>query len=109
MDVTTPGHSDVAAAHQSTVATLLRLRPWARTHRGAIIFMLASACGAMLAPSLVPLVAGRVVAGRIRHGDTTGLWALAGGALLLGVTGAGLFLARRRAMAVAALGVETDL
>jgi len=107
--VTKPGHSDVATAHRSTVATLLRLRPWARTHRGAIIFMLASACGAMIAQSLVPLVIGRVVDGPIRHHDTAGIWGLAGVALLLGVTEAGLFFARRRAMAVAALGVETDL
>jgi len=107
--VTKPGHSDVATAHRSTVATLLRLRPWARPHRRAIVFMLASACGAMVAQSLVPLVIGRVVDGPIRHRDTAGLWALAGLALLLGVTEAGLFFARRRAMAVAALGVETDL
>jgi ATP-binding cassette subfamily B protein len=107
--VTKPGHSDVATAHRSTVATLLRLRPWARPHRGAIIFMLASACGAMVAQSLVPLVIGRVVDGPIRHHDTLGLWELAGVALLLGITEAGLFFARRRAMAVAALGVETDL
>ena len=107
--MTKPGHSDVATAHRSTVATLLRLRPWARTHRGAIIFMLASACGAMIAQSLVPLVIGRVVDGPIRHHDTAGIWGLAGIALLLGITEAGLFFARRRAMAVAALGVETDL
>jgi ATP-binding cassette subfamily B protein len=71
--------------------------------------MLASATGAMLAQSVVPLVIGRVVDGPIRHHDPAGLWALSGLALLLGVTEAGLFFARRRAMAVAALGVETDL
>src|SRR3954454_2006636 len=62
----------------------------------------------MVAQSLVPLVIGRVVDGPIRHHDSAGLWALAGLALLLGVTEAGLFFARRRAMAVAGLGVETD-
>ena len=71
--------------------------------------MLASACGAMIAQSLVPLVIGRVVDGPIRHHDPAGLWWLSGLALLLGVTEAGLFFARRRAMAIAALGVETDL
>jgi len=71
--------------------------------------MLASACGAMVAQSFVPVVIGRVVDGPIRHHDATGLWALAGLALLLGVTEAGLFFARRRAMAISALGVETDL
>ena len=109
IDVTKPGHSDVATAHRSTVATLLRLRPWARPHRRAIVFMLASACGAMIAQSLVPLVIGRVVDGPIRHRDTAGLWGLAAVALLLGITEAGLFFARRRAMAISALGVETDL
>jgi ATP-binding cassette, subfamily B, bacterial len=93
----------------STLATLLRLRTWASPHRGAIIFMLASATGAMLAESVVPLVIGRVVDGPIRHHDASGLWALSGLALLLGTLEAGLFFARRRAMAVAALGVETDL
>jgi ATP-binding cassette subfamily B protein len=109
MDVTTPASGEPAAGQLSTVATLLRLRPWARPHRAAIIFMLASATGAMLAQSVVPLVIGRVVDGPIRHHDPAGLWALSGLALLLGVTEAGLFFARRRAMAVAALGVETDL
>jgi ATP-binding cassette subfamily B protein len=107
--VTKPGHNEEAAAQPSTIATLLRLRKWARPHRRAIIFMLASACGAMVAQSLVPLVIGRVVDGPIRHHDAAGLWALSGLALLLGITETGLFFARRRAMAISALGVETDL
>jgi ATP-binding cassette subfamily B protein len=107
--VTKPGHTDVATTPPSTVATLLRLRAWARPHRRAILFMLGSACGAMVAQSLVPLVIGRVVDGPIRHHDAAGLWAPAGLAMLLGLLEAGLFFARRRAMAIAALGVETDL
>jgi ATP-binding cassette, subfamily B, bacterial len=107
--VTTPGRTEQVAGQISTLATLFRLRRWARPHRGAIIFMLATASGAMLAQSLIPLVIGRVVDGPIRHHDTTGLWLLSGLALLLGVAEAGLFFARRRAMAIAALGVETDL
>jgi ATP-binding cassette subfamily B protein len=107
--VTKPGHNDVGAGVTGTLATLLRLRRWTRPHRRAITFMLASATGAMLAQALVPIVIGRVVDGPIRHHDAAGLWALSGVALLLGVTEAGLFFARRRAMAVAALGVETDL
>ncbi len=71
--------------------------------------MLAAACGAMLAQSLVPIVIGKVVDGPIRHHDTAGLWELSGVALLFGVTESGLFFARRRAMAISALGVETDL
>src|SRR3954465_13638940 len=99
MDVTTPVHTEAVAGQQSTLATLLRLRRWARPHRRAIVFMFAAATGAMLAQSLVPLVIGRGVAGPIRHHDTAGLWPLSALALLLGVTEAGLFFARRRAMA----------
>ena len=107
--MTTTGATEAVTEQSSTVATLLRLRTWARPHRRAIIFMLASATGAMLAQALVPIVIGRVVDGPIKHHDTLGLWALSGLALLLGVLEAGLFFARRRAMAIAALGVETDL
>jgi ATP-binding cassette subfamily B protein len=74
-----------------------------------MIFMLASAIGAMLAQAVVPIVVGHVIDGPIRHHDTAGLWWLSGLALLLGVTESALFFARRRAMAIAALGVETDL
>jgi ATP-binding cassette, subfamily B, bacterial len=71
--------------------------------------MVLSACGAMLAQSLVPLVIGRVVDGPIRHHDTAGLWPLAAVALLFGVAEAVLFFVRRYAMASAALGLETDM
>jgi len=107
--VTTTGATQQVTAQSSTVATLLRLRTWAKPHRRAIIFMLGSATGAMLAQALVPIVIGHVIDGPIKHHDTAGLWLLSGLALLLGVTEAGLFFARRRAMAIAALGVETDL
>jgi ATP-binding cassette subfamily B protein len=107
--VTRTGTIERVAVQSSTVATLLRLRTWARPHRRAITFMFASATGAMLAQALVPIVIGHVIDGPIKHHDILGLWALSGLALLLGVTEAGLFFARRRAMAIAALGVETDL
>src|SRR5690348_1816958 len=71
--------------------------------------MIASACGAMLAQSLVPLIVGHVVDGPIRHHDTSGLWMLSGLALLFGIAEAGLFFVRRYAMARAALGLETDM
>ena len=74
-----------------------------------MFFMLAAATGAMLAQSFVPIVVGKVVDGPIRHHDTAGLWALCGLVLLLGIAESALFFARRRAMAIAALGVETDL
>lgn len=92
-----------------TVSTLLRLRRWARPHRAAILLMLGAATGAMLSQAVIPLVVGAVIDGPIRHRDTAGLWALSGLALLFGVIEAALFFARRWAMAIAALGVETDL
>jgi ATP-binding cassette subfamily B protein len=108
-DVTASAESARVASPASTLATLLRLRGWAKPHRRAILLMLAAASGAMLAQALVPIVVGRVIDGPIRHHDVLGLWALSGLALVLGVTEAALFFARRRAMAIAALGVETDL
>jgi ATP-binding cassette subfamily B protein len=107
--VTTLAPTKQTARQASSIATLLRLRYWARPHRAAIVFMLAAASGAMVAGAVVPVVIGRVIDGPIRHHDAAGLWALSGVALLLGFTEAGLFFARRRAMSVAALGVETDL
>ncbi|MDT4945371.1 MAG: ATP-binding cassette, subfamily bacterial [Pseudonocardiales bacterium] len=93
----------------SALTSLLRLRAWTRPHRTAIVVMIVSASGAMLAQSLVPLIVGRVVDGPIRHHDTAGLWPLAGLAMLFGVAEAVLFFIRRYAMASAALGLETDI
>jgi ATP-binding cassette, subfamily B, bacterial len=74
-----------------------------------VLFMLATATGAMLMQSLVPLVVGAVVDGPIRHHHLAGIWALSGLALLFGLAEAVLFYARRKAMATAALEIETDL
>jgi ATP-binding cassette subfamily B protein len=109
LGVVPPEQSDTTAQELSTLAVVLRLRHWARPHLRAIIIMVATATGAMLAQSLVPLVIGAVIDGPIRHHDASGVWALSGLALLFGVAEAALFWARRRAMADAALGVETDL
>ncbi|HEU5267562.1 MAG TPA: ABC transporter ATP-binding protein, partial [Jatrophihabitans sp.] len=97
------------ASHPGTLATVNRLRPWVRPHRGSILFMIATATGAMLLQSLLPLVIGAVVDGPIAHHDPAGLWALSGLALAFGVAEAALFFARRKAMASSALGIETDL
>jgi ATP-binding cassette subfamily B protein len=97
------------AAEASALTSVLRLRAWTRPHRKAIVVMIISASGAMLAQSLVPLVVGQVVDGPIRHHDTAGLWPLAGLALLFGLAEAVLFFIRRYAMASAALGLETDM
>jgi ATP-binding cassette subfamily B protein len=103
------GATDAVASHPSTLATVSRLRAWTRPHRASIVFMIVTATGAMLLQSLLPLVIGAVVDGPIAHRDTAGLWALSGLALLFGVSEAALFLARRKAMASSALGIETDL
>jgi ATP-binding cassette subfamily B protein len=92
-----------------SLAALLRLRAWARPHRRAVLVMIFSASGAMLAQSLVPLVVGAVVDGPIRHHDTAGLWWLTALALAFGLAEAVLFFVRRYAMSLAALGVETDV
>jgi ATP-binding cassette subfamily B protein len=97
------------ATDDNALSSLLRLRRWTRPHRTAIIVMIASACGAMLAQALVPLVIGRVVDGPIRHHDTSGIWSLSALALLLGVLEAVLFFVRRYAMSVAATNLETDI
>lgn len=96
-------------ADPSSLRSLLRLRRWARPHRTAITVMIVSACGAMIAQSLIPLVIGRVVDGPIRTHDPAGTWRLAALALLLGVLEAVLFFVRRYAMASAATSVETDV
>ncbi|MDQ2751268.1 MAG: ABC transporter ATP-binding protein/permease [Actinomycetota bacterium] len=97
------------AAEASAMTSLLRMRAWTRPHRKAIIVMIASASGAMLFQSLVPLIVGQIVDGPIRHHDTGALWPLAGLALLFGLGEAVLFFIRRYAMARAALGIETDM
>jgi ATP-binding cassette, subfamily B, bacterial len=107
--VTTAAGSSATAGQPSTFGTVLRLRHWARPHRAAVTVMVVTATLAMLVQSLVPLVIGWVVDGPIRHHDPAGLWALSGLALVFGVAESALFFARRRAMATAALEIETDL
>jgi ATP-binding cassette subfamily B protein len=107
--VTALAEDSGTAAEASAITSLLRLRAWTRPHRRAIIVMIASASGAMLLQSLVPLIVGQIVDGPIRHHDTSALWPLAGLALLFGLGEAVLFFIRRYAMARAALGIETDM
>jgi len=97
------------ADHAGSLTSLVRLRPWTRQHRVAITIMIVTACGAMLAQAVVPLVVGKIIDGPISHHDTAGMWALSFVALILGVAEAVLFFARRYAMTYAALGIETDM
>ncbi len=103
------GSTEQSPTEASGLRPLLRLRPWVRPYRGAMWFMILTAFGAMLAQVLVPLVIGQVVNGPIHDGNVSGIWPLAGLALLLGVAEAVLFFLRRWAMASSALGIETDL
>ncbi len=107
--MTAPAADAQVAGEVGALTSLLRLRAWTRPYRASLIIMIVTASGAMLAQSLVPLVVGRVVDGPIRNHDTSGLWPLAGLALLFGVAEAVLFFIRRYAMAAAALGLETDM
>jgi ATP-binding cassette subfamily B protein len=90
-------------------APLVRLGPWVRPYRGAMLFMIVTAFLAMLAQVLVPLVVQQVVDGPIRHHDTHRIWGPAALALGLGVAEAFFFFLRRWAMATTALGIESDL
>ncbi|MEP6598504.1 MAG: ABC transporter ATP-binding protein [Actinomycetota bacterium] len=102
-------NAERAPSELGALRTLLRLRRWTRPHRAAISVMVVTACGAMLAQAVVPLVTGRIVDGPIRNHDTGGIWPLALLALLFGVAEAVLFFVRRYAMASAALGIESDI
>ncbi len=107
--------SDASAPTGSAVADtgglrlLLRLLPWVRPYRGSMWFMMGTALAAMLAQVLVPLVIEKVVDGPIRAHDPSGIWPLAALASGLGLAEAFFFYLRRRAMATAATGIETDL
>ena len=83
--------------------------PYVRPYRRQMFEMGASATGALVAVTTVPLVTGAVINGPIAHHRNGGLWLLAGLALLLGL-GEGLLLCIRRwVLGSAATGVETDI
>jgi ATP-binding cassette, subfamily B, bacterial len=84
--------------------------PYVRPYRRQMFEMGASATGALVAVTTVPLVTGAVINGPIaHHHNNGGLWLLAGLALLLGL-GEGLLLCIRRwVLGSAATGVETDI
>jgi ATP-binding cassette, subfamily B, bacterial len=83
--------------------------PYVRPYRRQMFEMGASATGALVAVTTIPLVTGAVINGPIAHHRNGGLWALAGLALLLGL-GEGLLLCIRRwVLGSAATGVEADI
>ena len=83
--------------------------PYVRPYRRQMFEMGASATGALVAVTTVPLVTGAVINGPIAHHHNGGLWLLAALALFLGL-GEGLLLCIRRwVLGSAATGVETDI
>ncbi|WP_405011513.1 ABC transporter ATP-binding protein [Kitasatospora sp. NBC_01539] len=83
------------APRRSTVRSLLRLWPYARTARWRIAGSVTAALLASGSVLAVPVVLRRIVDGPIAHHDTGALWPLAGVLLLLGLAEAALFGVRR--------------
>ncbi|WP_441250189.1 ABC transporter ATP-binding protein [Kitasatospora sp. McL0602] len=94
---------------RSTVRSLLRLWPYARTARWHIAGSTAAAAIASGSVLLVPLVLGRIVDGPVAHHDYAGLWPLAGLLLLLGLVEAALFGVRRVIVARPLARVESTM
>ncbi|MFI5532613.1 ABC transporter ATP-binding protein [Kitasatospora sp. NPDC051853] len=98
-----------APPRRSTVRSLLRLWPYARTARWRIAGSVTAALLASGSVLLVPLVLQRIVDGPIAHHDMDALWPLAGLLLLLGLAEAGLFGIRRVIVARPLAEVESAM
>ncbi|MGW4647406.1 ABC transporter ATP-binding protein [Kitasatospora sp. NPDC004289] len=98
-----------APPRRSTVRSLLRLWPYARTARWRIAGSVTAALLASGSVLLVPLVLQRIVDGPIAHRDMSALWPLAGLLLLLGFAEAGLFGVRRVIVARPLAEVESAM
>ncbi|MER5864216.1 ABC transporter ATP-binding protein [Kitasatospora sp. NPDC002040] len=94
---------------RSTVRSLLRLWPYARTARWRIAGSVTAALLASGSVLLVPLVLRAIVDGPIAHHDLDALWPLAGLLLLLGLAEAGLFGIRRVIVARPLAKVESAM
>jgi ATP-binding cassette subfamily B protein len=85
-----------SVTHRSSFATLSRLWPYVRPVRLELLASLAAALGAMLAGLSIPLVIQQIIDGPVARGELSKLPWLVGLVLVLGVTEAALFYARRR-------------
>ncbi|KQV17388.1 ABC transporter [Kitasatospora sp. Root187] len=94
---------------RSTVRSLLRLWPYARTARWRIAGSVTAALLASGSVLLVPLVLRAIVDGPIADHDLGALWPLAGLLLLLGLAEAGLFGIRRVIVARPLAKVESTM
>ena len=83
--------------------------PYVRPYRRQMFEMGASATGALVAVTSVPLVTGAVINGPIKHHHNGGLWWLAALALLLGLGEGILLCIRRWVLGRAATGIEADI
>ncbi|MFF8772874.1 ABC transporter ATP-binding protein [Kitasatospora sp. NPDC015120] len=97
------------APRRSTVRSLLRLWPYVRPVRTRLAVSVAAALLASLSTLLVPIVLGRIVDGPIAEHDLEALWPLAALLLLLGLSEAAFFHARRVVLARPLADVETTM
>ncbi|MFJ8043160.1 ABC transporter ATP-binding protein [Kitasatospora sp. NPDC096147] len=98
-----------APPRRSTVRSLIRLWPYARTARWRLAGSVTAALLASGSVLMVPLVLQRIVDGPIAHDDLDALWPLAGLLLLLGFAEAALFGVRRVIVARPLAEVESRL
>jgi ATP-binding cassette, subfamily B, bacterial len=88
---------------------LRRLRPYVRPHLRQLGVMMAAALLGLVMGALVPLVAKAVVDGPVAHHRRSGVFALAGLALLFGLIESAMACLRRFVLTHASLGLETTL
>ncbi|WP_369812502.1 ABC transporter ATP-binding protein [Kineosporia sp. A_224] len=91
------------------LASLWRMRLYARPYAGQMLVMLATALLAVAAAISIPLVIRRIVDGPVTHGDRSALLPLAALALVLGVVEASLNFTRRWIQGTSTLGMERDI
>lgn len=94
---------------QSTVATLLRLRPFVRPARRRLIASALAALAATCVGLTIPLVVARVVDGPVADHDTAALWPWAALLVALGASETFFFWARRALVARALPRVEESM
>ena len=91
------------------VHNLWRLRDYVRPYYGQMAWLFGAAAASTGASLLVPLVVQRVVDGPVSRGEGSGLLALGGSALLLGLFEALMIFIRRWVQSSSALGMEAAI
>ncbi|MFF2658099.1 ABC transporter ATP-binding protein [Kitasatospora sp. NPDC058032] len=106
--VAVPGTAPPAPG-RSTVRSLLRLWPYVRPVRTRLVVSVAAALLASLSTLVIPVVLGWIVDGPIAEHDLEALWPYAALLLLLGLSEAVFFHARRVVLARPLAGVESTM